>query len=63
MAEDILTTRPGSYQQDVLQGFLSLSIMVKWMTDARGRPYYMSGDIPTRCPAEFFRLFAMVKGI
>ena len=34
MAEDILTTRPGSYQQDVLQSFLSLSIMVKWMTDA-----------------------------
>ena len=34
MAEDILTARPGTYQQDVLQGFLSLSIMVKWMTDA-----------------------------
>ena len=34
MAEDILTTRPGTYQQDVLQSFLSLSIMVKWMTDA-----------------------------
>ena len=34
MAEDILTTRPGTYQQDVLQTFLSLSIMVKWMTDA-----------------------------
>ena len=31
MAEDI---RPGAYQQDVLQSFLSLSIMVKWMTDA-----------------------------
>ena len=23
----------------------------------------MSGDIPTRCPAEFFRLFVMMKGI
>ena len=34
MAEDILTARPGTYQQDVLQSFLSLSIMVKWMTDA-----------------------------
>ena len=34
MAEDILTTRPGTYQQDVLQTFLSLSIMVKWITDA-----------------------------
>ena len=34
MAEDIHTTRPGTYQQDVLQSFLSLSIMVKWMTDA-----------------------------
>ena len=34
MAEDILTTSPGTYQQDVLQSFLSLSIMVKWMTDA-----------------------------
>ena len=34
MAEDILITRLGSYQQDVLQSFLSLSIMVKWMTDA-----------------------------
>ena len=34
MAVDILTTRPGTYQQDVLQSFLSLSIMVKWMTDA-----------------------------
>ena len=29
----------------------------------KGGPYYMSGDIPTRCPAEFFRLFVMVKGI
>ena len=34
MAEDILTTSPGTYQQDVLQSFLSLSIMVKWMIDA-----------------------------
>ena len=34
MAEDILTTRPGTYQQDVLHSFLSLSFMVKWMTDA-----------------------------
>ena len=34
MAEDILTTRPGTYQQDFLQSFLSLSFMVKWMTDA-----------------------------
>ena len=34
MAVDILSTRPGTYQQDVLQSFLSLSIMVKWMTDA-----------------------------
>ena len=34
MAVDILTTRPGMYQQDVLQSFLSLPIMVKWMTDA-----------------------------
>ena len=34
IAEDILTTSPGTYQQDVLQSFLSLSIMVKWMTDA-----------------------------
>ena len=34
MAKDILTTRPGTYQQDELQSFLSLSFMVKWMTDA-----------------------------
>ena len=34
MAENILTTRPGTYQQDVLQSFFSLSFMVKWMIDA-----------------------------
>ena len=42
MAEDILTARPGTYQQDVLQSFLSLSIMVKWMTDANNASNVLS---------------------
>ena len=44
MAENILTKRPGTYQQDVLQSFLSLSIMVKWMTDANNASNVISEE-------------------
>ena len=44
MAEDILTTRPGTYQQDVLQSFLSLSIVVKWMIDVNNASNFISEE-------------------
>ena len=49
MAEDILTTRPGTYQQDVLQSFLSLSIMIKWMTDANNASNVISEENAFSC--------------
>ena len=42
-AEDILTTRPGTYQQDVLDSFFSLSIMVKWMIDVHNASNTFTG--------------------
>ena len=29
--------------------------------EGRGHPYYTSGDVPTRCPAEFLSLSIMLK--
>ena len=43
-AEDILTTRLGTYQQDVLQSFFSLSIMAKWMIDANNASKVISEE-------------------
>ena len=42
-AEDILTTHPGTYQQDVLESFFSLSIMVKWMIDVHNATHTFTG--------------------
>ena len=46
-AEDILTKRPGMYQQDVLESFFSLSIMVKWMIDAHNSTNTFTGIVIT----------------
>ena len=44
MAKYILATYPGTYQQDVLQSFFSLSIMEKWMIDANNASKVISEE-------------------
>ena len=38
-----------------------LLILKRSYKEGRGHPYYTSGDVPTRCPAEFLSLSIMVK--
>ena len=38
-----------------------LLILKRSYKEGRGHPYYTSGDVPTRCPAEFLSLSIMLK--
>ena len=38
-----------------------LLILKRSYEEGRGHPYYTSGDVPTRCPAEFLSLSIMLK--
>ena len=38
-----------------------LLILKRSYKEGQGHPYYMSGDVPTSCPAEFLSLSIMLK--